>query len=516
MKHSYKRITKLFVTILLVLLFILLLRSDLNNTYPKGVDTYDLSYLSKSIKENHYIVWNINLPTVLGLTSFSYPPGGIIFLAEVSELTNLGIIESIILWNYFFIITCGLTFFLITKKIFKNNVVAIISTIVYLSSKFFIGYSQSYTSRNILHLLFLSILLLLLEKIDMKKIIIIMLLLIISIITHRAVILILLFLIIFIISKFLNKFYKNNNYQNLCIIILTVLTFLSMIHFFGHVKIGTESTKIPFNIGITYIDNIISILYTISMHFGILIILLPVGYYFLVIKKEKTFEDFFILISWIILSGLLVETIYAFYFIVPIIVITISYYTIKIQSLNNKIKYQIILALIILAPIVPMYITVSDSSDDYTFVRPQTLSLGSFLEGSINQSIICNNHVIYCAQISGISNKIKSSTHASGRTIIEQIEIETIQISLTNLRSQITVKDKTLETPLYADSYTSAIINWDISIPDLEKLLELTNVKYIIDSTNPDSIRNRPNIEKKFGYMNQIYNNGLQQIKVIE
>ena len=100
--------------------------------------------------------------------------------------------------------------------------------------------------------------------------------------------------------------------------------------------------------------------------------------------------------------------------------------------------------------------------------------------------------------------------------MIERINITKNKVSLNAARGNIIVKDNILDLPFFGDSYVSAIINWNTDPPILKKLVKFTNLGYIIDSNNPDSIANRPNIQKKFGNMDQIYDNKLQQVKVIQ
>ena len=342
----------------MILIFSLSLRLNLNNAYPRGVDTYDLYALSKNIQEKGYVVWNIDFPTALGLTSISYPSGGIIFLAEISSLTGMDTTNSIIIWNLLLIISCGLLMFLILKEIFKNNFISILGVLIYLNTRFFIAYSTYFTARNILHLFFLAILFLLLKKLDAKKILLIAALICVSFLTHRATIIIGIFLIAFIISKILHKFYKNTSFQNLIIFIIGASLFLISVYIFGHGHIGTESTRIPFTIGIEYIDSLLSILFSVSMHFGILIILLPLGYLFMIRKKEKNSKDIFIITSVTLSLTFVFETIYFFYIFLPIMVILIAYLFERLFSTNNILIRKVSTAIVIVALIAPLYITI--------------------------------------------------------------------------------------------------------------------------------------------------------------
>ena len=255
------------------------------------------------------MVWNINFLTALGLTSTSYLSGGIIFLAELSSLLGMSITDAIVIWNLFLIIACGLLIFLIVKELFRDNLIAFLALLIYLNTRFFIAYSTFFTTRNILHLFFLTILFLLFKKPNIRKILLIVLLIGLSFMTHRASILIGIFLIAFVLSKVLFKFYKNTLTHNLIILITGISLFLISVYSFGHGTLGTETAKIPFTIGIKYIDSMLSIIFSMSMHFGVLILLLPLGYLFMMRKKEKNSKDIFIIVSVTLSFAFVFETI---------------------------------------------------------------------------------------------------------------------------------------------------------------------------------------------------------------
>jgi len=512
-----KKGRKFLIVVILVLLFSLALRMDFSNTYPKGADTYELYSLSKNIQQKEYVVWNIDFLTAIGMTSVSYPPGGIIFLSEISTVSGLDIKNSIFIWNFFLIITCSLLIFMISRTIFKNDYISIIAVLIYLNTRFFISYSTYFTTRNIIHVFFLSILLILLkENINIKKLTTLLILIIASLLTHRSAILIIIFLLSYIFSIIIYKYYKNTTINKILIILLGASMFLISIYFFGHTSIGTETSKIPFEVGISYIDDIFSIIFSLGMHFGLLLIFTIPGYIVLINKKEKKRKDFFILTIITLSAAFLIETIYFFYLFMPILVILTSYFLEYITS--KKIKYlnRIIIFLIISALMVPLYITITESKSDLTYVRAQTLKTISYLENeNVEKSVVCNNHAIYCSHIYALSDNITALTYTSVRTMMDRITVKKTSLIWWRVRSKIIVEDNILGTSLFADSYASAITKWNLPKPTLDKLLEFTNLGYIIDSTNSDSIRNRPRMQEKFPYTDQVYNNGLQQVQVI-
>ncbi len=516
---TYNQAWKLALIAILALLFSLTFRLDLDNYYPKGADTYELYGLSKDVQEKGHVVWNIDFPTSIGMTSISYPSGGIIFISEISLITGLDLTSSTIIFNVFLILMAGMLLYIISKDIFSNEIISILTVLIYLNTRFFISYSTFFTSRNILQLFFLVILFLLIKNIhlDIKKTFLILTLIGVSFLTHRSTIILLLFLFAFILSKIANKFYKNKMSYNLAILLFGIAIFLSAAYFFGHTNIGSETTRISFNTGITYIDDILSIIFSISMHFGILIILLPIGYFVLLLKKEKNYKDMFVLTGATLALAFMVETIYFFYLFLPLMTILIAYFLQHILKMDKRnIKYSLV-AIIIMALIIPVYITIRESKSDILIVREQTVELIDFLDNNmIEKNVICNNHIIYCSHISSLSKNVNALTSSSGRTMIDKIIITESETNIMNVRSKIFYKENIIGVSLFSDTYTSAIINWNTPKPVLDTLLEFTNVGYLIDSNNADSVSNRARIESKFGDMDRIYDNGLQQVKVIE
>lgn len=515
MNNSTKTI-KIIVVAILLILFSTSLRLDLNNTYPKGADTYELYTLAKNTQQTKYLTWNIDIFTTLGLSSISYPSGSILLLTSTSLLTGLDLTQTIQVWNILLILFCALLIFLISKRIFNNNLTSAILTLIYLNTRFFIAYSTFFTARNVLHVFFLGILLLLLSRPKKKEFIFIMILAAVAFITHRATILVAVFLATYFLSKLLKRFYVNKKLHKVGLLIICGAIFLAAAYVFGHSDISTETSRIPFEIGISYIDDILSILFSASMHFGILILLVPAGLIFLINKKNKSNEDFFILTTIILAVSIIVDTIYSFYLLLPIFVILIGYVLTYLINLRKTYVTVLTIALTILFIIVPLYIQVLDTQTDLTYVRPRTITLLNFLEKeNITKTVACNNHVIYCSQIYALSDNITALTYTSGLTFVDKVNTLQTELYLTNVRSKLIVTDSIINTALFPNSYTSAIINWNTPHPLLVKLVDLTNLGYLIDSNNMDSIRNRARIEQKFGDTNQIYNNGLQQVKTI-
>lgn len=516
MDHSHKNYWKMTLLVLAVLLFSLSFRIDLNNEYPRGVDTYDLYSLSKDVQDRGYVVWNTEILTALGLTSFSYPSGGIVFLSDLSLVTGNNVMNAIFIWNFFLIMICGLLVYIILKRFFNDGLIPILSTLIYLNSRFLISYSTFFTARNILHVFFLAVLFLLIRGVDWKRFAIIGAIVIVSFFTHRATVLVGLLILAFIISRISFKFYKNDKMHNLLILSASIILFLATVFVVGHSNIGSDTTRLPFSLGNQYLNDLLRIIFSVSMHFGLLIVLLPLGYYFLLTKSNKSPDDFFILILFTLGCAFLVETVYFFYVFLPITVIVMSYFLEHLFKTDRKHVKAWSVVVIVLALIAPIFITVLESTSDISKVLPQTVSTAAYLDSEgINKSIACNNHVIYCSHMMALGSDIDSLTYTSGRMMIDRINITNKTVDLSNIRGKIVVRDNILGTALYADSYTTAIINWNTNPIILDKLVRFTNLGYIIDSNTADAIRNRAKITQKFGNMNTVYDNGLQQVEVV-
>jgi hypothetical protein len=99
--------------------------------------------------------------------------------------------------------------------------------------------------------------------------------------------------------------------------------------------------------------------------------------------------------------------------------------------------------------------------------------------------------------------------------MIDRMTITESKTNWMNIRSKVFYKENIIGVALFSDTYTSAIINWDTPAPIMDRLIEFTNLGYIIDSNNADSVSSSAKVEKKFENTDQIYDNGLQQVKVI-
>jgi hypothetical protein len=277
-------------------------------------------------------------------------------------------------------------------------------------------------------------------------------------------------------------------------------------------------THSPLKTNIFYLDQLIDFGFRYALQIGITALLIPLGYILLICKQNKTIEEAYILIALLLMSPLLTEPTYIFYLILPILIIFTAYAVKYLyeRNINRNTNYKkiIIFSILIIMIISPVFIQIIPS-DGVSTVSYQTVTLTKYLDKSVNKAIVCNQHQIYCEQIVSFSNnKILALSTASELMNTQKYNLSNIAMQV-GLKKAYIIKDPVLDIVYYPGIQYGYLMLWNAGFLNMKKIIAFNNIGYIVDSNNADSNANRDNINKKFGNMNQIYDNGLQQIKVI-
>jgi len=518
----------IYILIFLVLIFSLALRvPNTDDIKLKGIDTYTNYKLSNSIQQKNYIPWVLNPLSLTGYYPLSYQTGGVLFISLLSSIINLDYILTVYIWNSIMIIIIGLLMYNILIEIFLNKIVAIIGVLIYLNTRIIIYFSDGFfTVRNIFNIFLLLIIFLLLQdRINTyKRIILISIITIISSITHKMFIIIIPILIISYLSKKIPLKYFNKKYAPHILLFLIIGLFLATIIFLS-IKSGPTV-----NVFITskniLLNKIINSIQTYAINIGLLSIIFIFGLLAILLKKDKTRKDVLILMIFIMFIPLLQEKTYTLYASIPIIIIIMSYFINNIIHLkNNSTAYtKVIIIIIIAGIIIPMHVTIIPKTNDYSDLNDRTIHLTRFLlYNNINKTILCNYYPYYCNQITAISNnKIISLSQYNNIMFAERYNLQDLKLNV-RPRNIFSFKDPVLKTSYYDEIYESYFIKYSsIIIQDqsikqsINNVITFTNLGYIIDSNEENAINNQNRIIKKFGNLNKIYDNGLEQIKPLD
>jgi len=511
---------KLVFILLLIFLFSLTFRIPIQGKYPKGYDTYTSYKLSTDIKQKGYIGWVLNPLSLTGFIPISYPTGGILLLSILSTITETSIPIAIILWNFVLILILTFFIYLISFVIFKNKLVSFITTLIYLNCRFLISYSDwFYSVRNLFLVLFIFLIWLFICKDLKNKFVLVLIVLLLMLITHRLVVVAVLIIAPYILSRFLKKEFVNSKYFLYLVLALSLLFLSVSFYFIANLNVAPLIYS-PIRTNIEYLDVIIDIIFRFCMQIGVITVLIPLGYAMLLFKKNKNEKDVFVIMTVTFFIPFLSETTYSFYLMLPFWIIAASYffeYLLRLSYMSKSYLKIGVICLIIISLILPLFITVRESKSDITFVRDQTNSLKTYLlDKADNEVVVCNYHEIYCDQLTALSNnKIRTLSTLSDLMVADRYNISNWDIDI-RLKQIFSFKDPILNKKYFDELYSGYIIHWNLDSHLLSKIIEFTKVGYILDSNNPDSLENRPILEKKFGDLNQIYDNGLQQIKPLK
>ncbi|MEM3374578.1 MAG: hypothetical protein QXE31_05140, partial [Candidatus Woesearchaeota archaeon] len=370
-KKNYKKI------LILLLIYVMLFFYNFPlNTKPNQYDTYVYMSLANDINNKGYIQWTLSPLSLTGFYPNSYQTGGILFLSVLKSLLALDYEPLIFIFDFFSTIYFSIIIYLFLKKLIKktNYFLYILSLLIFLFSKYVLGnLNLVFHVRSVFLMFFLIIIYILFLKFKNKKILF-LILFAFSIILHRMFILIFLILFSYYLSKVIFSFYINKKYENYAFLLEIFLFFSSIILFFisinkvGIIELGQNLTIYDISTE-TLLGKIVITLIRIIFNTGFYFIFSIIGFFYLIFKKNKNFEEIFILLSFYLFIPLLSETTYLpylltiFYVLILIIFIydLIDFNIYKIRSNffingNNYFYKKIIFIFFLFLIILPLFI----------------------------------------------------------------------------------------------------------------------------------------------------------------
>lgn len=229
----------------LIIIFVLLIITGtslkfINGSSEKGVDSFQIHYLSEYISESSYISWIILPQSLFGWTYYSYPTGVPIILSMTSQITGLSSSIVIYLFSLIMYILGIVGIFLLSLSFFPSKKIATLSAILFGMSPLFLHFTNyNISTRGPLVVLHIYLFIYILKYLSTKKknafLMAIVILLTMSLV-HRSFI-ISLFSVLFFITTHLGwNFCKRKNinikyfrtYILLLILIILVIQLLPL------------------------------------------------------------------------------------------------------------------------------------------------------------------------------------------------------------------------------------------------------------------------------------------------
>ena len=512
---------KIFIVLLLVILFSLSFRVPIAQKYPTGTDTYTMYKLSTDIQQKKYIEWILSPISLTGYFPLSYQTGGILLLSEISLILGTNFFNTLIYWDIFMIIVIGVLIYLIAKTIFKNNFLSIISVLVYLNVRFLIYYTTWYYSvRNLFLILFVTFIWLLLSKKFRFKYTLIFIICTLMIITHKLFIVLPILLLSYLIAYFVWKkeIHKSKFFAHI-ILLLTTTLFIGSVFINGIIKLAPTIGP-SFKIHNVFLNQLVYLIFTYATQIGLTAFFFVIGYLALIYKKNKDRNDIFIIVTFILFAPILTEPTYIGYIILPFFAITIVYgikFLIERRVFNTLFYKKMIIVILLIFLIAPMFIKTYTVYDDSIQPRDQTIQLTNyFMKINDTKTVICNYHEIYCNHITALSeNSIPSLSTSSDLLNVKKFNISNISI-IYSLKKIAIFKEPIFDRDYFDEMYEGYLIRYHPDKITATRIVDFFKIEYIVDTNFIESVSNENSIRNAFGgFNNQIYNNGLQKVQYL-
>ena len=364
----------------LLVIFNLILRLPVT-PHEGGADSFMTHAWASSISANGYAQWILDPLSFFGLYPFSYSSGEIFLLSGISQCTGVEMEWTIWLAATSFGVLGVFAAYLMAKEIRNDFLFAFSVAFVYSTAKMFIGFTNWGVSTRGLFIALLPLLIWsLLRSYNKKEERLKYLLLSVGLLILLGTIHQLIFFtpLILIAFGFSVLFYTANKKFN----ILKIIPKVSIILFFalfiplfllpftplgfyqrletfeggqrsGYFFHGSAPYHIILNMGAEY-----------AMAVGILIILIPIGVFSLLLKKQKTFGEVFLVVLILCFAPFLADPTYMRFFVLFIFSLLIGLSLMEIKKMLGKIKKVksvaplIIISILVFSALLPYFVVV--------------------------------------------------------------------------------------------------------------------------------------------------------------
>ncbi len=553
-----KRVSILLLISILLWSFVLRY-PDING--PHDSDSFYIQWLTLRIESFGYNPWILNPLSYLGMYPLSYPFGSQTYIATLKMIIGCEMESTIYIVAQFHCILGLSSIFVFSKYISKSNITAVISTLVFSLSYYFISYTfWTISTRgsliSIIPLVFYFFFGSLKSKSSKRYYLMLIFLYLLALTLHRSsAYLIVVIIIPFILIKvwkfvlnisIINKinFPRIMKYITLPIIIFPLVVSLHFPNVYENNGIPINHTWINEKFTISIIAPILNLGYKIITN-NILIFFSLIGFLFICFKQNKNQVDLSLLILLFISSPFIVDYEYFFPIILPIFS-TLG--GIGLVCIINKVNSQKVISTLIIILITScsytLYIQELNTTGDKPNDNLRNVQGIGLTQETRNNALWIGEHIpSNVMNIDGFYHTTHSSLidmHTlrqmdlvtTSKTYKNNIVIEQLSISevLFNQKQQYyggEISSLSGEKDIYEDSILFAIC-YKTSTSDFtvgyKQLLKAFEVKYIIEPAQGEiwwlnikslSIHKGdtpPFYHEVYNYHYKIYNNELRNI----
>lgn len=388
-----------------------------------GVDSFMIHSVVNSITRFGFDARIINPLSLFGLYPHSSPTGALFTLSGFSQLTGIDTEHSILLVATFLGILGAFGTYLFAKEILNNDIFAFSSAILYSLSRTFLGFTTwTYSTRGLLVALlpiFMWILMRIYKdtKNRLKYISLSIIMLVILVSIHRMSFFILFILMAFVISIIAFKIFTNLHQRikfpkktsiisSSIVTLLLVFLFIIPLSAWAFYGVGTKEALAEgqyFIKGSGLIVQLLNMGILYAMAFGVLIILAPIGYFWILQRATKRYPNMFMISILFFFTFFWTDWIYARTFFMLYIALFSGIGLVAIAKFaENKLKKKHlipigVILLLLVAVSLPIIITIPHGQKlpiNPTELRKETYNAGIYLKYN-DDAVVFSNHDSY-------------------------------------------------------------------------------------------------------------------------
>lgn len=543
------------------------------STYHEtGIDSIYIHGLSNSIVQSGDIGWFAHPLSIFGLYPLSYASGMPVLLSQFALMSGTTMELTILVFSFLAAAIAAVTSFMLTLEIRRSPLLAFAVSIIYSASPLLLYYTEwTITTRGFfIALLPLSIWLIIKRerlgssKSDRRMKMILLVILAVDLVflatVHKAALMVSLFILSYIIAS---RVYRTINWDafqkgykigglklsrgGLITIILIVSIGSSIIIISNYLGwLGIESYEQGFFSDGSNLSMIVNVIASIAATAGLPIALLfPIGLVYTILIKKKSFVDFFLLISFLLILPFSGSRTYE-RLLFPIIIIIMIF--IPIYFIRNKKHRKLFTQIIVVATIItlPLNFVIVDrynqwpsemAINDGVSIPDHTYMTAIYFQYNFDGEHFTGNNFFIDGRVQAISGSPELPTS------ILSASISNILIYGIVTPEELDVETRTLEEALaqkgqlFSTHWTIDMIrDWvslylhSPSFKDSSKILDKYRVSVFIEDARlngkvidydwstlwPKSSGSSPFIEGVHKETYKIYDNGIEMIWVVK
>jgi len=508
-----------------VILFSLLIMLGLIFRYPTtpheiGWDSFTVHLMANSISEFGYAKWWLHPASVIGWYPYSSVSAVPFLLSGISQCTGIDVERVILLYSMFLGIFSIFGAYLMAGAMWNNDIFKFLVAIVFSASQGIITFSTWTAHSRTLFVISLPLFIYLLLRTRTFKVrfgILTFIILALLIVTHHYIYFTIPIIISYIIiamiyksGKYIKSVRIPENIANFAVFAGFLIMF--SIPFFTRTLMESDPAMLRGGGG--RYDWLFYMIQSYIRYIGILIILVVSGYIYLLFKRNKRFEEWFLLLCLISLAQFLYIMTYMKWFILPFasLLIGIALTNVAIAGLRKnmsieKRKYAIsfVIIFLLLSAIFTGYYQylhfLNDPDPHKRYMEERTYVGGLWIKDNVDRPVIADY---------SISKRISATSEVVGLTGVDPVDlafgfIDQEKLVIKQIYSPTSV-DFYFKDPYTSVNLSTDLLLWRSMSSDgwRNRIIHEFNLLYYVENKDVSNSFTQFVREKK----DNVYNNG--------